>query len=319
MRDIIAKAETYENAAEKIAYRRQAFRALAYEGRASHNDALLKESGKTLADLVPSRRIGKVTRHYKKCPNCLGLFKRLRRHKCPKKKQGQTPAQLMEQATNLSAAELLPPDFEISKVLMGILSTLRDGDVKTLICKDRLLLHYADNEAKKHIMVNEESSTEDEEESAESRQARRQQRAQRKKTLTYKLRYESRVATICKQLRLLARFVIKLRKKYNKMELSMVDAFSTEYVRYTSQAICRISHDFTKVALAKKLATWIGITFIKSTMHIVDLIKVNVYLFVLPRACVRPCRYKQFRMPRDDGDKGAIERPIRSCHFANGH
>ncbi len=141
---------------------------------------------------------------------------------------------------------------------MDILSALRDGDVKVVICKDRLLLHWADNDAKKHITADEESSTEDEEESVESRQARRQQRQQQKKTLTYKLGYESRVAKICKQLRLLARFVIKMRKKFQKMNLSIVDAFSTEHVRYTSQAICHISNDFTKVELAKKLATWLG-------------------------------------------------------------
>ncbi len=171
VKEILDKADGYENVKEKIAYRRRAFCALAYEGRASHNEALLKEPGRTLADLVPSRRVGKITRHFKKCPNCLGLFKRLRRHKCPKKKRGQTPAQLMAQATNLSAAELLPPDLEISKTLMGILSALRDGDVKALICQDRLLLHWADNEAKKHIMADEESSTEDEEESVKSHQA----------------------------------------------------------------------------------------------------------------------------------------------------
>ncbi len=49
----------------------------------------------TLEDLVPSSRVGKVTRHFKKCPNCLGLFKWPRRHKCPKKKRGQMSAQLM--------------------------------------------------------------------------------------------------------------------------------------------------------------------------------------------------------------------------------
>ncbi len=38
----------------------------------------------------------------------------------------------------------------------------------------------------------------------------------------------------------------------------MVDTFATEYVRHTSQAIRRVSSDFTKVELAKKLATWIG-------------------------------------------------------------
>ncbi len=55
VRDILEKANSYENAKEKIGYRRQAFRALAYEGWASHNEALMKEPGKTLADLVPSR------------------------------------------------------------------------------------------------------------------------------------------------------------------------------------------------------------------------------------------------------------------------
>ncbi len=75
------------------------------------------------------------------------------------------PAQLMVQAMNLSVAELLPPDSEISKILMKILSTLRDNAVKVAICKDRLLLHWADNEVRKHIMADEESSTEDEEES----------------------------------------------------------------------------------------------------------------------------------------------------------
>ncbi len=259
VRRILEKCGTYEGTAKRNAYRRRAFRVLAYKGTATYNENIIKQPGKGLADLVPVRRSKSgVTRHYKQCPNCQGLFRRLARHKCPKKRRRQTTRDITVKPRSLAAAKMLMPDLNISKTLMDILAAIRDGVIKRAIFTDRLLLYWSDNEVRKYITNLDSSSTEDEEESPESRKARRHHRRYLQKSVTYKLRNESRGDILRKQLRLLARFIIKYRKKYGKPDFSLMDAFRVDYVRYASQAIRRVTCDYTKVELAKKLCTWLS-------------------------------------------------------------
>ncbi len=256
---IAEKSASYEeNPRKKSAFRKRLFRVLAYEGRAAFNKRVLKEPGQTIADLVPAKRSKKgVTRFHLECPNCHGLFRRLTRHKCPKKKGIIDISDLRRQARCLAVEKMITPSVQISSLLINVLAQIRDGPIKRAIFEDALMLRWADFEVRKHIPDADPSSSEDEEESAQARKARHRRRRHILKSVTYKLRNESRRAIIIKQLRLLSRYVLRYRKKY-RPNLTLIDTFRKDYVEYTSRAIKRITADYMNVEQAKKICTWLS-------------------------------------------------------------
>ncbi len=256
VRKIIKKAWAFENLKEKSAYTRQAFRLLAHEGRAAHNEKVLKDPTKGASSLAPVRRMKTgVTRFYKQCPFCKNLFRRVSRHKCVSKRHDMR--NISGLSRSVVASSTVAPVVNISRVLTEILASLRNDPVKDIILKDELMLKWADIEVRKHMTAVDSSSTDDEEESVESRRARRRRRREIYKSVTYKMSNESRRMLLRKQLRLLSRYVLQYQKKYKSL-LTLADTLRSKYVIYASRAIRRLTSDYTKVEQAKKLCTWLG-------------------------------------------------------------
>ncbi len=254
---IIQKSLEIGNIKERSAYRRQAFRLLAHEGRAAHNEKILKDPTKNTSHLAPVRRMKSgVTRFYKECPYCKNIFRRVSRHKCVRKRYDVR--NIAGLARQVVPATSLTPIVNISRVLTEILASIHNDPVKNVILQDKLMLSWADVEVRKHMTVVDFSSTDDEEETVENRRARRRRRREIYESVTYKLANESRCMLLRKQLRLLSRYVLQYRKKFKSAALTLADTFHSEYVNYASQAIKRLTVDFMKVEQAKKLCTWLG-------------------------------------------------------------
>ncbi len=249
VKTILEKSAAIASAAEKTAYRRRAFKMLVVEGKSAYNKRILKDPAKGAADLLPVRRAKTgVTRFYKECPHCGGIFRRVARHKCLAKRTDFRNIGM--QARWIVASDSSPPPtVHISRGLTSILATLRDGPVKTLIFQDALLLRWTDVEVRKYMSI-EDSSIEDEGEPPEDKRIRRQRRRQIHTSITYKLANESRRAVLCKQLRLLARYVQCYRQKYKSETFTLLDTFRAEHITYASQAVRRSTSDFMKVEQA---------------------------------------------------------------------
>ncbi len=63
---------------------------------------------------------------------------------------------------------------------------------------------------------------------------------------------------LCKQLRLLARYVLRYRQKYKSDTLTLMDTFRADYINYASRAVRNLTADFMKVEQARKICTWLG-------------------------------------------------------------
>ncbi len=267
VRKILKKYKDVETLAVKFAYRRQAFKVLAYEGKAKHNERILARPSSSILELAPARksRVG-VTRFHLQCPNCRSLFWRLGRHKCPVKNQRTVDVgEIHNRARYIAVEKQIRPTVKVSQTLIKSLAQIHDGPIKSAIYGDALLLQWADFEVQKHIPNVDSSSTEDEDETPEVRAARRRRRRRIQKSITYKMRNESRRSMICKQLRLLAQYIIRNKKKYSP-DLTLVDTFRKDYIGYTSRAVRRLTCEFMNVEQAKKLCTWLSKCFKLNTI-----------------------------------------------------